>query len=432
MIKHLTKKELLFSFITIILASNVFYFNSQHLNQDFIFYNHILPIAKNLVSASGYLDIYGAPAFYPMWGYVFLQVPGVLLGFPEFWTLSFQFALSLLGILFFYKLFNLIPKLWHIPLFLPYFALCSIKTADGIVAALFIFYAYFFKIYFENKNLKHLLLASIILAFIVNLRSEYIYFPFFQLFLLLLLIKDRIIITKSSLIIICVTFISLLPWAIRSQIITNELRFTSSNGGAVMYISLGQLPNNAWGIVPVDSTAYSIAGSHDISDPFSHKADKIFKQMSINAIKEHPFEFFQKMLHNTVKFFTNGLYTGEYANFFIGKTKRAQIDDIINQSKGKLNQLKTLFNFPTALFLPIAVEKILQITFTMIFLIINIILLISFFRNSLNYQTLLILSIIIFKILIIAVIQYEYRHTTGVYLLILGLFLSRFKFKSNN
>lgn len=426
--------------ILALLGIAVFYFNQFHLNQDYIYYNHILPIAVNILNGAGYVDQNFVPSFYPMWGYVFLQLPGVALGIPEVWTLAFQFIFAITGIVVFYKLFDLQEKIVHIPLFLPYFALSSIKTADGIVATLIIFYLFQLKLYEKNKKTKYLIYAGLIIAAIVNLRTEYIYLPLFQLAIYLIFKKDKIFTLKNHIAIVIIMLFSLIPWAARSAIVTGEWRFTSSNGGAVVYISLGQLPNNAWRISPVDSTAYGIARSYGIDDPFSPAANKIFKELTYKAILEHPLEFAKKMGFNTVKFFTGGVYTGEYANFFISKSERTKIDQKINKENNKLKQFLLLLEFETKSSIPLFIEKIIQITFLLVFLLIIIKSFVLFSKKIIKYKfvsnfELNLTIIVLYKILLIAAIQYEYRHTTGIYLIIFGMslyFQERKNIQQNN
>jgi|YNPMSStandDraft_2_1061718.scaffolds.fasta_scaffold17162_1 hypothetical protein len=420
--------NLYFYTVLALLGATVFYFNQFHLNQDYIYYNHILPIAENLLKGLGYTGFGQREVFYPMWGYVFLQLPGVTFGFPEAWTLILQYFLAILGIMVFYKLFELQKKFSHLLLFIPYLALCSLKTPDGIVATLLIFYLYNLKLLNERKQLKFLIFAGLIIGAIVNTRTEYIYLPLFQLSIFIFFKKDKIISLKNYLVISSIMVISLFPWAIRSETTTGEWRLTSSNGGAVAYISLGQLPNNAWRILPTDSTAYQIAKNYGIKDPFSPEADKIFKELTFKAISEHPLEFAKKMAFNSTNFFTGGVYTGEYGNFFIGKKERTKIDEKINKESNKINQFLALLRLESYASIPILIEKSIQLLFLIFFLWITLNSFVSYtkilinkkFVDDLQFNLFIIL---LYKILLIAAIQYEYRHTTGVYLIILGMFL---------
>ncbi len=336
-----------FYFLLAFFAFAIFFFNQNHLNQDTIYFKHILPIAENLLKGEGYTNVAGKTAFYPIWGYVFLQIPGIIMGSPQFWTLFIQFCASILGVVLFYKLFEIKEKYWHILFFLPYFALCSIKTADGLVSILLIAYSYFFVAYFSTKEIRNLHYLWFVLAVLVNLRSEYIYLPLFQTLFFFIYFKNRLKYFKINAILLTIAFVAMLPWAIRSYAINQEVRFNSSNGGAVMYISLGQLPQNKWGITPTDSTAYAIAAANGIDDPFTPEADKLFQQLTKEAISGNSFEFIKKMAYNAIKVFANGVYTGEYANYFLGKGLRSQIDSRLNLYQNKIEQLKYLSNLPS-------------------------------------------------------------------------------------
>ncbi len=405
-------------------AFAVFFFNQNHLNQDTIYFKHILPIAENVLKGEGYTNAAGEPAFYPIWGYVFLQMPGLIMGLPQLWTLFIQFSFSILAVILFYKLFEINEKYWHIPLFIPFFALCSIKTADGLASILLIAYAYNVIAYFKTRKIKNLYYSGLAIAILVNLRSEYIYLPVFQTILFLFCLKNWRKYFKINVIFVIIAFVAMLPWAIRSYLITDNIRFNSSNGGAVMYISLGQLPQNKWEISPTDSTAYSIAAANGIDDPFSPEADTLFQRLTREAILDNPFEFIKKMGYNAIKVFTNGVYTGEYANYFLGKQLRSKIDNKLNITPNKIEQIKIIINLPLNKSIPLIVEKFIQMLFLPIFFVLMLFLLYNIiFNKSRNNETLLtVLMIILFKILLISLIQYEYRHTTGFYLLAFGVF----------
>jgi len=415
----------LYYFLLAFFAFAVFFFNQNHLNQDTIYIKHILSIAENVFKGAGYTNEAGKSEFYPIWGYVFLQLPGLIVGFPHLWTLFVQFCAAIIGLVLFYKLFEIKEKYWHIPLFLPYFALCSIKTADGLASILLIAYAYNFVAFVKTEELRKLVYSGLVLAVLVNLRSEYLYLPLFQTLFFFICFKNRLKYAKMNAILITITFAAILPWAIRSYAINQEVRFNSSNGGAVMYISLGQLPQNKWGIAPTDSTAYAIAAANGIDDPFSPEADKLFKRLTQEAILNNPFEFIKKMAYNATKVFTNGVYTGEYANFFLGKSVRSEIDRKINLYQSKIEQIRYLFNLPTNRSVPLLLEKFIQMVFAPIFFSLMIYQLYTFaIRKSRQNKIIMIVGmIIIFKILIISLIQYEYRHSTGFYLLLFGVFV---------
>lgn len=421
------QNRILFYILLALFAFAIFFFNQNHLNQDTIYLKHILPIAENVLRGEGYTNTAGEPAFYPIWGYVFLQIPGVILDLPQLWTLFIQFCFSILGIILFYKIFEIKEKYWHIPFFLPFFALCSIKTADGLASILLIAYSYNVIVYFKTKEIKNLYYSGLALAILVNFRSEYVYLPIFQILFFLFFIKNRLKYLKINAILFIIGFVAMLPWAIRSYLITDKIRFNSSNGGAVMYISLGQLPQNKWGISPTDSTAYTIAAANGIDDPFSPEADLLFQQLTKKAILENPLEFIKKMGYNAIKVFTNGVYTGEYANYFLGKELRAQVDNNINIKTNKIEQIKTLINLPSDQSIPLILEKFIQMLFLPIFFVLMIFLLnyLSFSKSNNDETLLIIVMIILYKILLISLIQYEYRHATGFYLFVLGVFLLR-------
>lgn len=74
---------------------------------------------------------------------------------------------------------------------------------------------------------------------------------------------------------------------------------TSTNGGHVLYIGLGQLPNNVWGITPDDNDPKMVSlvnnklGTRNTLDA---KADSLLKLEFRTEIFAHPNSYIQKCL----------------------------------------------------------------------------------------------------------------------------------------
>jgi hypothetical protein len=230
----------------------------------------------------------------------------------------------------------------------------------------------------------------------------------------------------------------MLPWAYRSYTNTGEWRFSATNGGMVLYISLGQLSNNPWNVSPLDKTAIDFAKTRGFNYPFSPAADRVLQEEFVKQVKRYPGAYIKKVGFNLLKSITGGVYTGEYSNLFINADKRIIIDDSISRLNGAMKKINFIASLPYYNSIPMLIEKIIQGIYIPIFLISIITFFIFCFLKGNKELYLLkgiLLSIILYKILTISLIQYEYRHMNSIYIFIIGIsiiYFNQYIFKKNN
>lgn len=424
--------ENIFKILLLMFILLIFVLNSSHLNQQGTYQNIFLEIGKNLLSGGGYKcsELGNTPLFYPLWGYTLLIIPDLFFKSGDLILYTVQIVLTYITILLFLRIFQIKLKLFYFFLFIPYIALMSVKWPDAIVGSLLIFIVFFISEYINKEKFVFLAFSGVFFGILLNFRSEYVYLPFFLLFLLFL--PNNSIKKKKLLAIFSVLIISgillLTPWAYRSYKVTGEFRTSASNGGAVMYISLGQLPNNSWGIIPLDETAYQIADSLGFYSPYSVEADSYFKALALHKIKEDPVEYIKKFGYNFFSAIIRGVYTGEFANAFIGTKHRIDVENTFNLKKNIFEKINYLISEDKFVTVPIILEKILQAIFIVIFLILIFISILKMGTGKIHLDKTLIaiiICLIIYKFLIVSAIQYEYRHLNSIYLIILGLSLYR-------
>jgi hypothetical protein len=110
-------------------------------------------------------------------------------------------------------------------------------------------------------------------------------------------------------------YVLLAPWAIYTHHATGHYLLTSTNGGHVLYISLGNLPGNRWGITPSD---HDPRMGDEIEARFGHRntliyeSDVYLRSRWRELVAEQPREFARKLVHNTISVAWNGVYAGEY------------------------------------------------------------------------------------------------------------------------
>ncbi|MCK5741272.1 MAG: hypothetical protein KAH48_03565, partial [Chlorobi bacterium] len=123
----------------------VFALNYAHINQQGTVTDVFRPIAENILDGKGYQCAeFGDEALtYPLWGYTLLVTADSLTGTNGLFLLTLQAILCYIGILYFYKLFKIQKRYFHLLLFLPFIAMMSVKWPDAIAGALLIPYAYY-------------------------------------------------------------------------------------------------------------------------------------------------------------------------------------------------------------------------------------------------------------------------------------------------
>lgn len=417
-----------FSFTSYLLALSVliFFLNQQHLLQQGIYRGAFLPLAISLHEGNGY-SLHHAPAFYPMWGYGTLVWMGLQVGNPGLFLLAMQLLLSLAGIYFFYKLFSLTPSLWHIPFFTPYLAVTSVKWATAIVIVLIIPFAYFLQKYLLEKSKKDIVIAGVLLGVLLNFRSEFLYFPLFLV--LIFLFKElkisRSTIVASILVVSVVAFIVLLPWGLRSKNLDAGFRLTSTNGGLVSYISLGQLPNNPWNITTKDTTGYIYVQSKGITDPFSPQGDSVLKAAFYENVKSQPLAFVKKMVKNSTDALLGGVYTGEYSTRLIPEERVIELNKSL-YGAGMVKKMSIIFALQGNEFIGLFIEYVIIAAFKFTWYVLLIVFLVYFVKlRSMNWKTIGIVTMFfLYTFGLVSALQYETRHMNTLYVFLLGLFFA--------
>ena len=92
-----------------------------------------------------------------------------------------------------------------------------------------------------------------------------------------------------------VVLLCLVPWFARHYMITGTIG-GPTNGGHVAYISLGQLPNNVWGIEHDDRFAFSQTNV----ERYSPEYDRIMWGKFREAVIGRPFEYLHKIGYNAM------------------------------------------------------------------------------------------------------------------------------------
>lgn len=112
-----------------------------------------------------------------------------------------------------------------------------------------------------------------------------------------------------------IIFTLLIPWGLFSFEKTSSYLQKSSNGGHVLFISLGQLPDNKWGITPLDKDPLmrelvDAEIGKNVST-LSHQADIFLTRKWLELIINDKAEFLRKCDYNLRSIFKSPFYNGE-------------------------------------------------------------------------------------------------------------------------
>lgn len=402
-------------------ATLIFLGNAGHTTQQGVFFREYLPIADNLLHGNGYAIVAGHPTLYPMWGYPFLSAGALLVGSWPIVLGIIQAVSSVIGIVAFYQLFRIPTRRWHIAFFVPFFAVCSVRWPDAIVAVLLVLGANWLRMAIEQRRTRYAILAGLSLGIINNFRSEYVGLVIVAAaFALLLFIRGKRTNAVQLTVLAFVAIVSLLPWMIYSYRVDGKPRLTATNGGGVLYISLGQLPNNPWNIVHVDSCAQGLCDRVGRVDAYSPAGDSILTAAFEDRIRAHPAAFLAKVAHNLVAVATRGVYTGEYSTLALDSGERDRTLEQLSSASGVARKLNTIRELPAAGAIALVFEKTVQGFFVVVLTCALAILLIALWRKMTSAVLWIIVTLVAYKILLVALVQYEPRHMNAVYMFALG------------
>jgi len=285
---------------------------------------------------------------FPMWGYGFLflitKSKTIIVILQQLFTLfTIYFVDRCLKTLGWKNLSRIAFRAFSIILFSWYF-FHTVLWPYSWGANLLIISLFLLLLHIETSKIKYAILSGLSYGLMLNFRSEYYFFGialFFTLLIfgLLKLVNIKIIPLVVWLVLI---FAMLIPWGWYSYQKTGEVLLKSSNAGHVLFISLGQLPNNKWGITPLDNDPKM----REVVDQkvekgaqtLGNEADKVLTDIWLEYIKNDKREFFKKVKHNFSEIFDYPFYNGEvlkqsngYADYLLVNTIDKEIQKLANE-----------------------------------------------------------------------------------------------------
>lgn len=326
----------------VVVGALVFILNRNPVTEQGIYSGQYVPYARFLLGEESREIL-----TYPMWGYPFAIA--VLGDIP---LIALQFVLALLAVSMVFaridagKNLGRWSRLFVALLTVPWFALSSLNSAIAIaIPLLWISVILFFDALDSTAKWWRMAVAGALFGLALNFRSEFLLLaPVLALggavWTFVLTRPERghaLTILSKAAAFSFIAFLMLVPWGVFSHRNTGEFRLTSSNGGAVSVISLGQLPDNPWGIVHEDAEAVRLLreeGYADIS-PYSAEGDRILRRSFLDAITSRPVSYMNKVVHNARNVLMGGLYFGDWDHWLPG-TNRERIDVFREKLKSRL------------------------------------------------------------------------------------------------
>lgn len=171
--------------------------------------------------------------------------------------------------------------------------------------------------YLKFRKLTYLILASLCFGIMLNFRSDYFFLglaiPIIILFIDLIRKEKKV--WWHYPVWYAIMFILLIPWGLFSLEKTGSYLQKSSNGGHVLFISLGQLPDNKWRITPLDKDPLMRELVDSEVGPgvrtLSHQADTFLTRKWLELILNDKAEFLRKCKYNYNSIFHSPFYNGE-------------------------------------------------------------------------------------------------------------------------
>jgi 4-amino-4-deoxy-L-arabinose transferase-like glycosyltransferase len=172
--------------------------------------------------------------------------------------------------------------------------------------------------------------SGVLFGLCLNFRSDFLLMPVGVIILVLACRRSAESVKYLTVWVIAIAAM-MVPWVLYTWHTVGQPRITSTNGGHALFIGLGQLPGNSWGITPIDTDPLMRQIIDRELGPkestLGLRADGILKREFRERIKERPAEFARKMAFSGFKVILQGAYPGEFLNTATHRVRRAELVD---------------------------------------------------------------------------------------------------------
>ena len=371
----------------------------------------------------------GTPGF-PLWGYGFiiflLKSKSLIIIIQQAFNLVCIFLIERLLVnldfaakqISLYRIFLLLSFCWYLfhSAYWPY----SFATLFLILSLLLLCLG------IKTDRVKYFILSALLYGLVLNFRSDYLYYFIFLVpvgLVWIFLNKQNGL--NKFLLWSGLVLTMMIPWLLHTKTHTGRAVMFSSNGGHHLFISLGQLPENTWGITADDNDPLmrqivdDKVGKQERT--VGHQADKVLREEWKQRVKSNPAEYFKKCLFNLYSLFTRPFTHGEVYRKFVKDEKeiirlKGEVKKDI-QSFNLMNLFKKFFD-PT--YFGFLLSFLINLCSIILFLVLAYFFIkgLAFYREKI-FQSLLLsisYSIIVYQIALQTLVYYLPNYHTNVLL----------------
>lgn len=164
--------------------------------------------------------------------------------------------------------------------------------------------------------LKTIVVSGVIFGVMLNFRSDYCMLPIALAGAILVLHRTRAHVLRAVLVWAVSTYALLVPWILFTKHVSGRALLTSSNGGMAIYLGLGDLPGNVWGITPFDDDpqAHRVVAEAlgPGTNPLSAQSDVVLKREALNNVRRYPREYVRRLVYLVPHVVAGGIYKAEF------------------------------------------------------------------------------------------------------------------------
>ena len=266
--------------------------------------------------------IYGTPTF-PMWGYGWL----LLLTESKTALLLLQHALALWAA---WIVVRFLEKQAGVPAgaatllkgllvgSLPWYAFHSLRWPYSVAISLFLVSCVLLveAMSAEGGRPARVAVSGVLFGLVLNFRSDYLWMPILFGAIVAAWSGWRGRVLKHVALWLAAAYLLLVPWALYAKRATGHYLLASTNAGHVLFIGLGNLPGNRWGIVPEDGDPVMTAliqerfGARRSS--LLYDTDHFLRGEFLRRIRHDPQEYLRKVSYAFQTMLKGGVYAGEF------------------------------------------------------------------------------------------------------------------------
>ena len=171
-------------------------------------------------------------------------------------------------------------------------------------------------VYMQHSKIRHLLYAAALFGLMLNFRSDYLYFLFLLVPVVLFYNGSGNKLLRLGHIAggVVVLLIIMLPWMVYTHSQTRKYLLTSTNTGHQLYMSLGQYPGNPWGIEKGDNSPQmreQVTREFGSPKTLTYQADTLLRTRWKEAIVKDPCAYVCKIGWSAFDILKNPFYIGD-------------------------------------------------------------------------------------------------------------------------